>query len=105
MSARPELVEAAYAKINLTLRIVGRRLDGYHALESLVCFARVGDQLTLRPGAALGLDVHGPRAEAAGPRDQNLVLKAARALAERVRGLTLGHFTLLKRLPAGAGLG
>ncbi|MGA8414119.1 MAG: 4-(cytidine 5'-diphospho)-2-C-methyl-D-erythritol kinase, partial [Xanthobacteraceae bacterium] len=54
MSAGPELAEAAYAKINLTLRIVGRRPDGYHALESLVCFARVGDQLTLRPGAALG---------------------------------------------------
>ena len=105
MSAGPELAEAAYAKINLTLRIVGRRPDGYHALESLVCFARVGDQLTLRPGAALGLDVHGQRADAAGPRDQNLVLKAARAFAERVRGLTLGHFTLLKRLPAGAGLG
>ncbi|MGB7833105.1 MAG: 4-(cytidine 5'-diphospho)-2-C-methyl-D-erythritol kinase, partial [Xanthobacteraceae bacterium] len=90
MSAGPELAEAAYAKINLTLRIVGRRPDGYHAVEGLVCFARVGDQLTLRPGAALGLDVHGQRAEAAGPRDQNLVLKAARALAERVRGLTLG---------------
>ena len=54
MSAGPELAEAAYAKINLTLRIVGRRPDGYHALKSLVCFARVGDQLTLRPGAALG---------------------------------------------------
>ena len=49
--------------------------------------------------------MHGPRAEAAGPRDQNLVLKAARRSPERVRGLTLGHFTVLKRLPAGAGLG
>jgi 4-diphosphocytidyl-2-C-methyl-D-erythritol kinase len=103
--AELELTEPADAKINLTLRIMGRRPDGYHTLESLVCFAGVGDQVTLRPGAKLGLDVHGPRAEAAGPCDQNLVLKAARALADRVSGLTLGHFTLLKRLPAGAGIG
>ncbi len=100
-----ELAEAAYAKINLTLRVLGRRPDGYHALESLVCFAGVGDRLTLRPGARLGLDVHGPRADAAGPIDHNLVLKAARALADRVGGLLTGHFSLHKRLPTGAGLG
>ena len=108
MSVSPsglELTERASAKINLTLRVLGRRPDGYHALESLVCFAGVGDGLTLRPGARLGLDVHGPRADAAGPVDHNLVLKAARALADRVGGLLTGHFSLHKRLPAGAGLG
>lgn len=108
MSVSPsglELTERASAKINLTLRVVGRRPDGYHALESLVCFAGVGDRLTLRPGARLGLDGHGPRADAAGPVDHNLVLKAARALADRVGGLLTGHFSLHKRLPAGAGLG
>ena len=47
----------------------------------------------------------GPRPEVAGPPEQNLVLKAARALAARIPDLALGHFTLLKRLPAGAGLG
>jgi 4-diphosphocytidyl-2-C-methyl-D-erythritol kinase len=104
-SGELKLTEAACAKINLTLRIVGRRPDGYHALESLVCFAAVGDRLTLRAGARLGLEVNGPRADAAGPLDQNLILKAARALAERVSGLATGHFSLEKRLPAGAGLG
>jgi 4-diphosphocytidyl-2-C-methyl-D-erythritol kinase len=103
--AGPDFAEPAFAKINLTLRVVGRRADGYHELESLVCFARAGDRLSLRAGAPLGLDVLGPRANAAGPRDQNLVLKTARALADRIEGLELGHFTLLKRLPAGAGLG
>src|SRR5262249_60122769 len=71
----------------------------------VVGFAGVGDRLTLRPGARLGLDVHGPRADAAGPIDHNLVLKAAHALADRVGGLLTGHFSLHKRLPAGAGLG
>lgn len=100
-----DFTEPAPAKVNLTLRVVGRRPDGYHELESLVCFARTGDRLTLRPGDDLSLDVIGPRPEVAGPAEQNLVLKAARALAARIPDLALGHFTLLKRLPAGAGLG
>jgi 4-diphosphocytidyl-2-C-methyl-D-erythritol kinase len=104
-TAGPDFAEPAFAKINLTLRIVSRRADGYHELESFVCFAAVGDRLTLQPGPTLGLDVYGPSAVAAGPPDQNLVLKAARALADRVGALRLGHFSLLKRLPAGAGLG
>ncbi len=105
LQAHLDFTEAAPAKINLTLRVVGRRPDGYHDLESLVCFARAGDRLTLRPGDGLSLDVIGPRADVAGPSEQNLVLKAARALAARIPGLALGHLTLLKRLPAGAGLG
>ena len=47
------LVELAPAKVNLTLRVLGRRADGYHLLESLVVFADVGDRLTLAPGGAL----------------------------------------------------
>ena len=103
--AGPDFAEPAFAKINLTLRIIGRRADGYHELDSLVCFARAADRLTFRLGAPLALDMYGPRASAAGPPDQNLVLKAARALGDRVNGIKLGHFTLLKRLPVGAGLG
>ena len=41
------LFEKAPAKVNLTLRMRGRRADGYHELESLVVFADVGDTLTL----------------------------------------------------------
>ena len=46
------LVEKAPAKINLTLRVLGRRADGYHELESLVAFADLADTLTIQPGAA-----------------------------------------------------
>src|SRR5215471_1991344 len=95
----------APAKINLTLRIFGRRADGFHELESLVVFAPFGDGLTLRPGGPLDLKVSGPMAGGAGPLADNLVLRAARALAERIEGLRLGRFVLLKRLPSGAGLG
>jgi 4-diphosphocytidyl-2-C-methyl-D-erythritol kinase len=95
----------APAKVNLTLHILGRRADGYHDLESLVAFASFGDKLSLCAGAALGLAICGPTSAAAGPVADNLVLRAARALAERIEGVSLGHFTLTKRLPAGAGLG
>ena len=95
----------APAKINLTLRILGRRADGFHELESLVVFAPFGDHLALWPGAPLELKVSGPMAAEAGPLTDNLVLRAVRALAERVDGLKLGRFALIKRLPSGAGLG
>ena len=97
--------ERAPAKINLTLHVLGRRADGYHDIESLVVFAGVGDVLTFTPGAALALAVSGPTAAAAGDVADNLVLSAARALAERVERLTLGRFALSKRLPVAAGLG
>ncbi|MBX9827721.1 MAG: 4-(cytidine 5'-diphospho)-2-C-methyl-D-erythritol kinase [Xanthobacteraceae bacterium] len=99
------LVELAPAKVNLTLAVLGRRADGYHLLDSLVVFADVADRLTLAPGPALSLTVRGETAEQAGPPDDNLVLKAARALAGEVPGLKLGRFTLEKRLPVAAGLG
>jgi 4-diphosphocytidyl-2-C-methyl-D-erythritol kinase len=97
--------ETAPAKVNLTLRVLGRRADGLHEIESLVAFAGVGDALTLTPGDALALSVGGPTAAAAGDVADNLVLKAARALAECVQALKLGRFTLSKRLPVAAGLG
>jgi 4-diphosphocytidyl-2-C-methyl-D-erythritol kinase len=95
----------APAKVNLTLRVLGRRADGYHDIESLVVFAGVGDELAFTPGAELALTVAGPTAHAAGDIADNLVLKAARALAERVEGLKVGSFALSKRLPVAAGLG
>jgi 4-diphosphocytidyl-2-C-methyl-D-erythritol kinase len=97
--------ETAPAKVNLTLRVLGRRADGYHDIESLVVFAGVGDHLTFTPGRPLALEVSGPTAAASGDVSDNLVLKAARALAERVEGLALGSFALSKRLPVAAGLG
>ncbi len=95
----------APAKINLTLRVFGRRRDGFHELESLVAFAPFGDRLTLWPDGPLDLEVSGAMAAGAGPLADNLVLRAARALAARIEGLRLGRFALVKRLPSGAGLG
>jgi 4-diphosphocytidyl-2-C-methyl-D-erythritol kinase len=95
----------APAKVNLTLHILGRREDGYHELDSIVAFAGLCDRLSFAPGPALSLEVAGPTAEAAGPDDDNLVLRAARALAARVPGLKLGRFYLWKQLPVAAGLG
>ena len=103
--SRTALVEHAPAKVNLTLRVVGRRRDGYHLIESLVAFASVGDRLGLVPGQRLSLSVRGPFARHAGAIGDNLVLRAARALATEVPELRLGRFTLTKNLPAAAGLG
>jgi 4-diphosphocytidyl-2-C-methyl-D-erythritol kinase len=97
--------EIGRAKVNLTLRVVGRRADGYHDLESIVAFADCADRLTLVPGGELSLRTIGPLAEACGETSDNLVLKAARLLAEVVPGLEVGAFTLEKVLPVAAGIG
>src|ERR1700722_16176101 len=99
------LIEEARAKVNLTLRVVGRRVDGYHDLESLVAFADCADRLSLTPGSSLGLETIGPLAGACGEIADNLVLKAARLLGERVPDLKVGDFTLDKLLPVAAGIG
>jgi 4-diphosphocytidyl-2-C-methyl-D-erythritol kinase len=100
-----ELVESAPAKVNLTLRVLGRRADGYHEIESLIAFADVGDRLTLAPGDMLALTMSGPGAAQTGAETDNLVVKAAKALAARVPALRAGAFRLEKNLPVAAGLG
>jgi 4-diphosphocytidyl-2-C-methyl-D-erythritol kinase len=95
----------APAKVNLTLHVLGRRKDGWHELDSVIAFAGCCDWLRLEPGAPLSLVVEGPTALAAGPLEDNLVLRAARALAERAPGLRTGRFHLRKTLPVAAGLG
>ena len=84
----PSLAAPAPAKVNLTLRILGRRADGYHELESLVAFAGCGDHLTFCAGPQLELAVSGPTAGQSGAVADNLVLRAAKALAARIPGLT-----------------
>ena len=93
----------APAKLNLTLRIVGRRADGYHLLQTLFQFLDHGDELhlTVRPDGQIHLltPVPGVTAEA------NLVVRAARRLQEAT-GCRLGvDLRLDKRLPQGGGLG
>jgi 4-diphosphocytidyl-2-C-methyl-D-erythritol kinase len=105
VSSSAPLVESAPAKVNLTLRVLGRRADGYHEIESLVAFADFGDTLSFSPGAELVLTVRGPNATQAGEGTDNLVIKAGHALAARVAGIGVGAFQLDKRLPVAAGLG
>ena len=99
------LLEKASAKINLTLRVLGRRADGYHELESLVAFADVADTLTLRPDPEDRLEIGGPFAGESGPITDNLVLKAYAALNERIADMRGGFFRLEKNIPVAAGLG
>lgn len=107
MAADPAraLATRARAKVNLTLRVLGRRADGYHELDSLVAFAGVGDALSLVPDASLGLTVAGPFGAGLAVNDDNLVLKAARGLAAVRPGLRLGAFHLVKLLPVASGIG
>lgn len=93
--------ETAPAKINLYLHVLGRRPDGYHALDSLVAFADFGDELRAETADTLSLSLEGPFAGVLAGDSDNLVLKAARAL-DPGRGARL---TLVKNLPVAAGLG
>lgn len=102
--------ERAPAKLNLFLRVVGRRSDGYHLIDSLAAFVAVGDLLTATPADDLSLALDGPFARnlpaglEAGASD-NLVLRAARALQESA-GVRIGaEISLTKRLPVASGIG
>ena len=90
----------ARAKINLTLHVTGQRADGYHLLDSLVVFADLGDQITLRDASELSLSITGPQAEALAVAPDNLVLRAARMM-----GVADAAITLDKRLPVASGMG
>jgi 4-diphosphocytidyl-2-C-methyl-D-erythritol kinase len=102
MSGR-ELLARCPAKINLWLRVLGRRPDGYHELDTLFQTIDVWDELRIEPCSRLSLDCDDP----ALPVDRsNLVLRAAELLGERYPGRTGGaRLTLRKRIPVQAGLG
>ncbi len=95
----------ARAKLNLFLQVVGRRADGYHLLDSLVAFASTADLVTAQPAERLSLSVSGPFAQHAGPDNENLVLRAARALQTATGCIQGAALFVEKNIPAGAGLG
>ncbi|HWJ71269.1 MAG TPA: 4-(cytidine 5'-diphospho)-2-C-methyl-D-erythritol kinase [Sphingobium sp.] len=101
------LTETAYAKINLALHIRARRADGYHALESLFAFCADGDELRAqaRDDGALTLAVTGPFAEELGAGEDNLVLRAARALQAATGTHQGAALHLEKQLPIASGIG
>jgi 4-diphosphocytidyl-2-C-methyl-D-erythritol kinase len=102
MSAQPALHRRAPAKLNLGLEIVGRREDGYHELVTIFQTIALYDELTIMPAPAGQLRL------AADPvlgGEENLVLRAARALAARAGTEAGAALTLAKGIPASAGLG
>ncbi|MEO1190549.1 MAG: 4-(cytidine 5'-diphospho)-2-C-methyl-D-erythritol kinase [Pseudomonadota bacterium] len=100
----------ARAKINLSLRVVGRRPPGdakagYHELDSLVVFAEAGDRLQAAQADSLDLQLTGPFASALTAEPNNLVLRAARALAEHLGRVPAARLILDKQLPVASGIG
>lgn len=97
--------DIAAAKLNLALHVRGRRDDGRHAIETLFAFCVDGDWLSALAADALSLSASGPFANELPATDDNLVLRAARMLAQ-ASGIEKGAAIALdKRLPVAAGLG
>ena len=94
----------AFAKINLTLRVLGRRADGYHEIETIFQTITLHDRLTFAPFDGPDLEIVCDDADVpVGP--ENLIHKAAVALGERYGTRRGARVTLEKRIPAQAGLG
>ena len=96
---------AAPAKFNLYLHVVGRRADGYHLLDSLVAFADIHDTVIALEDDKLSLSVSGPFGAALEGEADNLVLRAARRLAELGGVKPRAKLRLIKRLPVASGIG
>ncbi|MET0545991.1 MAG: 4-(cytidine 5'-diphospho)-2-C-methyl-D-erythritol kinase [Caulobacterales bacterium] len=104
---KPVFEEFASATINLYLKVGGPRADGMHPLESLAVFADIGDRIWISPGAGVSLAISGPYARGLDSEPDNIVLRAARLLAEAF-GVPADHgaaIVLEKNLPVASGIG
>jgi 4-diphosphocytidyl-2-C-methyl-D-erythritol kinase len=99
------LSEAAPAKVNLYLHVTGRRADGYHLLDSLAVFPRIGDVVHGERAEDLSLAIEGPFGAALTAEPDNLVLRAARALAAAAGIVPGARLVLEKNLPVASGIG
>ncbi len=101
--------EQAHAKINLALHILGRRLDGYHELDSIVAFADVADVLTISPAAEVSISLSGPFANDLPRDDENIVLTGWHLLSDFAGKKNIPFspvkFHLEKNLPITSGIG
>jgi 4-diphosphocytidyl-2-C-methyl-D-erythritol kinase len=97
--------DIAPAKINLALHVRGKLDDGRHAIETIFAFCTDGDRLSAEPSDRLSLEVTGPFAAELGEAEDNLVLRAARLLAETAGVERGAAITLDKRLPVASGIG
>ena len=102
----PVVTCEAPAKLNLYLHVTGRRSDGYHLLDTLIAFTEFGDTLSVQRSETLSLEITGPFATAiVGPAEDNLILRAARMLADAAGRTAEARISLTKRIPVAAGLG
>jgi 4-diphosphocytidyl-2-C-methyl-D-erythritol kinase len=97
-----KLCAEAFAKVNRSLVVLGKRADGYHELDTVFQAVGMADRLSFEPSESLTLSVDDPSVPS-GP--ENLVLRAARALADAAGLRPRAAITLEKRVPAGGGLG
>ena len=91
----------AYAKINLGLEIRGRRADGFHEIVSVTQTISLSDTVEASPGETLAVEMTPPLVD----NDDNLVRRAAEALADHTGRPASGRLHLTKRIPLAAGLG
>ncbi len=99
------ITEAAPAKVNLYLHVTGRRADGYHLLDSLAVFGPAMDTVRVVPAETLSLALNGPFGGALQAEPDNLMLRAARALAAVAGVPAQAALSLTKRLPVASGIG
>ncbi len=99
------LSEPAPAKVNLTLQVTGRRADGYHLLDSIVVFGPAADVVHASDAPELSLEIQGPFAPGLQAQSNNLVLRAARALADLAGRPAEVALVLEKHLPIASGIG
>ena len=97
--------EIAPAKLNLALHVQGKLPDGRHAIETVFAFCTDGDRLAAAAADTIALSVTGPFAGELADAEDNLVIKAAHALAEAAAVAKGAALTLDKRLPVASGIG
>ena len=101
------VIRRAHAKLNVFLRVLGTRPDGYHDIETVILPLELHDVVTTEPAEGFGISIVGPRAaELLRAGGEALVERAARAWAhEANREAPNATITVDKRIPVAAGLG
>jgi 4-diphosphocytidyl-2-C-methyl-D-erythritol kinase len=99
------LHETAFAKLNLALHVRAKRSDDYHLLETLFAFVEDGDTLSIAAADEISLTIAGPFGAGLSNGEDNLVVRAARALAEAYGVETGAALHLEKNLPIASGIG
>jgi 4-diphosphocytidyl-2-C-methyl-D-erythritol kinase len=96
------VVEKAHAKINLGLKILGKRCDGFHNILSIFQTVNVYDTLLVSDSETPGLICDAPEVPLG---DDNLILRAEKVFLEFTGIDSRSHFHLTKKIPMGGGLG